>query len=419
MQGSLRQRKPGVWQVRVCAGRDPLTRRWRYITRTVRGGKREAQRAAAELVAEIERGLAPTVRGTVAQLLDQWMAHVEAQGRSPSTLMANRSCIRANIVPALGHLQLSELRAADIDALYARLLAKGLSTLTVRKCHAILSASCRQAVRWGWLDRSPVERATPPSTIGREVVPPTIGEVRTLIRAAEGTNPDLATLIYVAATTGCRRGELCGLRWSDIDLEDETVVIRRAIGDADGKTYVKGTKTHQARRIALDPSTVEVLRRHRAAVVKRAEEAGVELGSDAYVWSQHLDASAPYRPDRVTGSFRNLTRRLGLGHVTFHALRHFSATSLAGTGVAVRTIAGRLGHANPNLTLRTYAHFLEVADRDAARALHAVTSQLDAQDASEQPALSPPVSIRSRAARGTTIRRPNRTDGSWPEATSS
>jgi len=102
----------------------------------------------------------------------------------------------------------------------------------------------------------------------------------------------------------------------------------------------------------------------------------VPLDPSAYVWSQDLAAAAPYRPDRVTGGFRSLTHRLGLAHVTFHSLRHFSATALAGQGVGVRTIAGRLGHANPSLTLRTYAHFLDVADREAAAAIGTVVSEL-------------------------------------------
>ena len=376
MQGSLRERQPGVWQIRVCAGRDPVTRRFRYVTRTVRGGKRDAQRAAAALVSEIEAGYRPPVRGTVMQLLEQWMAHIEGQGRSPSTLARCRSAIRANIEPQIGHLQLGQLAPADLDAFYGRLLASGLHPLTVRKCHAILSAACRQAVRWDWIDRNPVERASSPSTRGQEVVPPTIDELRRLMQAAEQTNPDLASLIFVAATTGCRRGELCGLQWQDIQLEQATVVVQRSIADADGEVFVKGTKTHQARRLSLDPATVEVLRRRRRIVEQRAREAGVGLAETAFVWSQVLDSSTPYRPDRVTGTFRNLTRHEQMTHVTFHSLRHFASTTLAGTGVGVRTIAGRLGHAHPNLALRTYAHFLEAADRDAAAAIYAVTGQL-------------------------------------------
>jgi integrase len=114
---------------------------------------------------------------------------------------------------------------------------------------------------------------------------------------------------------------------------------------------------------------VAVLGDHRRLVEQLARQAGVDLAPTAFVWSQDLDAATPYRPDRVTGAFRSLRDRLGLPHVTFHALRHFAATTLAGQGVAVRTIAGRLGHANPGITLRTYAHFLDAADREAATAI--------------------------------------------------
>ncbi len=122
------------------------------------------------------------------------------------------------------------------------------------------------------------------------------------------------------------------------------------------------------------------------------------------MWSQDLDAATPYRPDRVTGAFRSLRDRLGLPHVTFHAVRHFAATTLAGQGVAVRTIAGRLGHANPGITLRTYAHFLDAADREAATAIGMVLADLHpASD--NRPAGS------SQARRNTAERRPNRADG--------
>lgn len=94
-------------------------------------------------------------------------------------------------------------------------------------------------------------------------MPPSVDELRQLLRAAEETSPDLASLVFVAATTGCRRGELCGLQWSDVDLARATVVVQRSIADANGVIAVKQTKTHHARRLALDSATVEVLRRHR------------------------------------------------------------------------------------------------------------------------------------------------------------
>jgi integrase len=160
--------------------------------------------------------------------------------------------------------------------------------------------------------------------------------------------------------------ELCGLQWGDVDFKNSTLTVACSISDTPGKVEVKDTKTHEARRMALDNLTIEVLRTQRAAAEIRAKQAGTAVGPHGFVWSQAVDASLPYRPIRVSGTFRTVRDKLELDNVTFRGLRHFSATALAGRGVGIRTIAGRLGHANPNLTLRTYAHFLEVADREAA-----------------------------------------------------
>jgi len=233
-----------------------------------------------------------------------------------------------------------------------------------------------------------VLRASPPSSRGREIHPPTRQELRQLLEECGGHHGDLGNLIFVAATTGARRGELCGLRWSDIDLDAATMTIARSISDAGSHVEVKDTKTHRARRIALDRATCDVLRAHRRGVEERAALAGVTLRTDAYVWSQDLDAATPYRPDRVTGAFRALRDRLDLPHVTFHSLRHFTATTLAASGVSIRTIAGRLGHANPGITLRTYAHFLAAADREAADALGVALADLRPVPANPTPASS-------------------------------
>ena len=413
MQGSIRRRGADSWQVRVSLGRDPETGRYRYVSRYVHGTKRDAQRAAAELITEVDRGgHREEGRHTVNELLDRWVAHIDAQGRAESTLARYRSCINANIKPRLGSKAINKLGPADLDRYYAQLARADLNPLSIRKSHTILSAAFNQAVRWGWVDTNPVLRSSPPGTRGREIHPPTQDELRRLLEACANDHQDLGSLIYVAATTGARRGELCGMRWNDIDLDLATVTIARSISDANHLVAVKDTKTHQARRIALDPSTVAVLRAHRQRVDERAAIAGVELSPNAYVWSQDLDAATPYRPDRVTGAFRTLRDHLDLSHVTFHSLRHFTATTLAAGGVGIRTIAGRLGHANPGITLRTYAHFLDAADREAATAIGDALAGL-------QPASANRPNASSSARRGTTSRRPKRTEGSSRLATKS
>ncbi len=377
MQGSIRKRSTDSWQLRVSLGKDRATGKYRYVSRTVQGGKRDAQMALAQLVTEVGKGQHQhTERHTLEELLERWMKHLKAQGRAPGTLERYRSAINSTIVPALGHQNIDRLTGADIDAFYAALAEKGRKPTTIRKSHAILSASLRQAVRWGWLDQTPMVRATPPSSRVPEVKVPTVDEVRRLLEEARAINPDLASLLHVAATTGLRRGELGALRWEDIDFEASTLTVLRSASDTDGIVFIKDTKTHAARRLALDPVTKGVLEDQRRRVEDRATRSHVELDPHAYIWSQELDGSEPYRPNRMTSAFISLRGRIGLEHITLQSLRHFAATALAGKGVGIRTIAGRLGHVDPNLTLRTYAHFLDVADREAAVAMEGVAALL-------------------------------------------
>lgn len=370
MRGSIRDKSAGVYELRVSLGRDPITGRYRQLSRIIHGGKRTAQNELAKLITEVQAGKHLATSATVADLMEKWLEHLERLGRAPKTLEGYGSLIKHRILPALGTIEVGKLSAEQLDAFYARLKREGLADPTIHHYHACLSAALRQAVRWGWIDVAPTFRATAPALGTREVRPPTVEEVRSVLEELGRRDPDAATLAYVAATTGCRRGELCGLRWSDVDLEQGNLTINRAISEVRfAGLVVKDTKTHRPRRLALDPATCEVLRAHRAAVQDRAETAGVPVQAGGYVWAADLVGAEPRRPDSITRAWRSATHRLGLGYVRLHDLRHFAATILASAGVDIRTIAGRLGHAHPALTLRTYAHFMESADRQAAEVM--------------------------------------------------
>ncbi len=362
----MRERRPGVWELRVRSGIDPVTGRYHQTSRSFTGSKRDAKLALARFATDVSDDGFGSSAHTVAALLDGWIDHLEMLGRSPKTIDGYRSLARAQLKPALGKIQLRKLNPAQLDAFYRGLIAEGLAPTTVRHCHATLSAALRQAVKWGWIARSPAERATPPPISRSEISPPDASEISALLTALEERHPDLAAMAYVAATTGCRRGELCGLRWSDVDTESMTITVRRSITETSKGIQSKDPKTHRSRRLAIDPSTTDVLVAEQRRMVERSAQCGVSLAPDPYIWSQEADGSLPWAPNRVTYIFQNVRDRLGLSRVNFHHLRHFAAATLAGAGVDVRTIAGRLGHANPSVTLQTYAHFLEVADRRAA-----------------------------------------------------
>jgi len=189
-----------------------------------------------------------------------------------------------------------------------------------------------------------------------------------LIELAEDLDPDWATFLRVSAALGARRGEVCALRWSAINLDAGTVAVHRAVIVTDqGPVERDHPKTASSRRrVAVDPGTLAALMVHRDRQLERVAACGGRLARDAYVFSAEIDGSRPWHPTIVTHRFKRLTRRAGFEGLRLHDFRHFVATQLIAGGVDVRTVAGRLGHANPNVTLSTYAAWVPARDQEAA-----------------------------------------------------
>ena len=374
MSGSMRQRGEESWQLRVHTGRDAITGRKQYVERTFRGNKREASKALAALVTEADqRAPRSTKEGTVGVLLNEWLDHA-APSFSPKTVATCRGYIDNPIIPAIGSLPASKLTVTELDRFYRHLLEVGAShgpyaPATIRRVHGIIRRAMTQGVRWGWINHNPAIDASPPRVRLREMKPPSPLDVVRLFRLARESDPDLATFIMLAASSGARRGELIALRWTDIDLKRGTLSIERGVVLVDGQLIEQGTKTHQSRRITLDGTTREDLRLHRSRMEDAARLAGTAIRSDSFVFSETLDGSTPWRPDSTTRAFRSLCQRAGVSGVRLHDLRHYVATRLLTAGVDVRTVAGRLGHRNPSTTLNVYAHFVPESDQQAADAL--------------------------------------------------
>jgi integrase len=267
------------------------------------------------------------------------------------------------------------MTAKHLDDLYGAVKKRGRSAKTIRNYHAIISSALHQAVRWGWVRDNVAEFAKPPRVSQQRVKAPAVDVVRAIITSAEDRDPRLAPLLMLGALTGMRRGELCGLRWSDVHLDRGELDVSRSVVIVKGGLSEKTTKTDRFRRVALDDIGVALLVQHRARVDEWARLAETILDDDAFVFSPLVDGSTPFRPDNVTGFFVRVRDSLGFKSVRLHDLRHFTATQLIGAGVDVRTVAGRLGHSDPSLTLRVYSHAIEERERAAAAIIGRVLSE--------------------------------------------
>jgi integrase len=389
--GTMRERPAGSghWQLRAFAGPDPVTGKPRQVSRTFTGTEKQAGKELARLVNEVAEGKFTGTTATVGQLLDRWLEVTEGDRQRPRTAYENRRKIEARIRPKLGHIKLSKLDAAALDQAYGEWRAEGLSPATVHKYHSILSAACRQAVKWGWIDSAPTARATPPTPERKEMVVPTPERLSELLKVADTEDPVTATAVALAALTGARRGELVALKWSDVDLAGGSLKIARSLTVAEGQQHTGPTKTHAARQIALDAICVEVLRRRWDYMVDLAGRAESSLVEDPYVLSYNANGGLAASPDTFTHRFAELCEKMedpALKRLRkkqpdakradlapkdrwpyrFHDLRHFSVTTLIAGGVDIRTVAERHGHARATMTLDRYAHALPERDRAAA-----------------------------------------------------
>lgn len=269
-------------------------------------------------------------------------------------------------------MPLTKLKPSDLDRFCRRLQTSGaagggaLAPATVRRIHGILRRALAQGVKWGWIGVNPAAATTPPRVPPSEIKPPSSVELARVLKRASESSPELACFLVLAAATGARRSELVALRWRDVDVADGIVRIERGVVSGPHGLVEKSTKTHSARRVALDGRTVGIVRAHRYRMGERAVLFRVELTDESFVFSNAVDCSEPWYPDSVSRGFKRLCADEGLSGVRLHDIRHFVATQLLSAGVDVRTVAGRLGHRNAATTLNVYAHFLEGVDRAAA-----------------------------------------------------
>lgn len=360
----IRERK-GKWQVRVYAGTENGRRR--HLVETVPTYD-DAKRRHRELAAEVEQGRnVSAAKMTVAELCQRWLNQA-GPDLSPTTLVNYQNMVAKHIGPRIGHVPIAKLTTARIEELYSE-LRPVLSAQSIRHIHAVLRRALNVAIRWGYLTRNPASTAEAPKVRPVSYVPPTPEEMKAFLR---GLEPSLQMFVLLAAVTGMRRGEVCGLRWTDFDDDFPTlsvVTVRRALINVNGQVLEKGTKTDRVRTVALDAGTTGRLRTHRTAEQAKADQFGVQfrLGSPMFT----NDPGVPWAPDIASHRFRRAAKRAELG-ARLHDLRHWAGTYGTITGGAARQVGQRLGHADGELVNKRYGHPVQAADQAIADALGAL-----------------------------------------------
>lgn len=355
-RGSITRLPSGALRVRVYAGIDPVTKRRHDLTEVVPAGPRAAtiaEQALTRLLNQVDEKRNPRTVSTVNQLLDR---HLEMLDVERSTLLNYQSQLRLHVRPFIGAEKVGAIDATILDSLYAELRrcrthctnprrmdhrtdrphecdgrcgphrCRPLSASSIRQIHHILSGAFKRAVRWRWVGVSPMPQADPPRARKPDPRPPSTADAASIINEAWRRDPDWGALVWLAMTTGARRGELCALRWTHVDLVGAVLTLRRSIAQHSGEIWEKDTKTHQQRRVVLDPETVAVLTEHWDRHEARASAIGLTLGSDAFVFSLAPDSSTHLQPSAVTHRYAQQVASQKID-TTLHKLRHYNVIS--------------------------------------------------------------------------------------------
>lgn len=368
--------KQGVrWLYSIPLPPGPKGQRRRELRRGFRT-KREAQIAKNKRLAEMDAGYVEPTKLTLGAYLEMWLSDAAKQRTAGKTFERYEQIIRVSITPSLGHVPLSKLTGLEIQRYYRKLQesgrldgkAGGLSPTTVVQYHRILRCALQQAVKWKLIPQNPADDCDPPRIAKKEQKYLTADEARQLWEELAAAGSWMYLPVLMAIISGSRRGEVLGLKWSDLDLATGMVTVRRSLEQTREGLAWKLPKDGEGRTYFLPAFALPELRRHRGRQAQEKLLAGPAYQDQDLVFAR--PDGSPHEPDALSTQYHHwLKRRPHLKRVRFQDLRHTNATILLQAGENLKVVSERLGHSSVRITGDTYAHVMPGMQKGSAEKL--------------------------------------------------
>ena len=372
--GTIRKRSDGRWEARIIIGHkndgSPMYKS--AFAKTQKSALKQLHQLL-DLYRDVD--LTEECRMTLGEWMDKWMDEYMIFTIKENTIKGYRSQIDHQIKPFIGHKQLASLTTADIQKFYNKIKKEGrvhphpihghvLSDSMVRKIHMMLHEAMEVAVRERYIVRNPTDNTTIPKKTTTEKQVLDDSQLNRFLEAIQG-EPYWHDFFYVEVMTGLRRGEICGIKWSDIDFNEGTLCIKRSVSTKEGGGVSIGeTKTDAGERtIIMPPSVATLLWKKRSDAINE------------WVFPHYTNPSDPLHPSSAYKKLKTLLKRLELPLLRFHDLRHTFATQATDGGVDPKTLAGILGHTDASFTLDTYTHVTSDMQRGASAIVNNMMQQ--------------------------------------------
>ena len=353
--GMVRKRDDGRWEGRIVIGHKE---NGLPIYKSVLSKSQKELTAKLNQLKETYKGadLTEDCNMTLCEWLDRWMDIMIGLSARESTILNYRKYIKNHIVPYLGDKKISLITTSDIQKMYTKLKNEGrvhpkpdgskeLAGATVRSVHAVLHEAMEMAVSQRIIIRNPTVGTVLPKVVPKPINPFNTEQLDKFLSAIQN-EPEWHDLFYMEVTTGLRRGEVCGLKWSDFDADSGSIKVSRTVTPAPhGLFRIGDTKTQNGMRtVILVPSTLEMLKEREKSAVSQ------------WIFPNFFLPELPINPHSAYAKFKSILKKYGLPDIRFHDLRHTFATQAVFTGINPKVLSDILGHADASFTLDRYAH---------------------------------------------------------------
>ncbi|MFD5420398.1 tyrosine-type recombinase/integrase [Streptomyces sp. NPDC127069] len=357
--GTITQRKDGRYQAAVYVLQPDGTRARKFAY-----GKTwaECDVKRRELLAKVDQGVpVPTRSAKLSEWLPYWLdQYIQPPRRTPATYEKYESHVRLYLEPMIGSKRLESLGVTDVRSFLKRLEAR-TTAATAKESHRVLRSALTAACREELITRNVAKLVEPPRAAARELSPWSLDETLDFL-AASRRDPLYAAFV-LAIAMGLRRGEIVGLRWSDIDLDKRVLHVRNQTQRRRGVLYDGDPKSRRRRVVPLPALCVAPLRWHRMRQAEIRAKAGESWQDSGHVFVTRT--GRPVEPRNVYRSFTRIAQTAGLRVIRLHDARHGTATLLTAAGVAPRVVMEILGHSQISVTMNVYTHVVQDTQREA------------------------------------------------------
>ncbi|MEH7275086.1 tyrosine-type recombinase/integrase, partial [Neobacillus vireti] len=332
--------------------------------------KKEAEKYLSEQLNAVDKGTYFEPKDiTFGEYLDYWLENYAKPNTAVRTLENYYYMITQHLKPSLGSIKIAKLHPSHLQEYYSQKLVNGkkdglgLSAQSVKHHHRLIHKALKDAVKWQFLVRNVAQAVTPPKIKKIEMQIWDNIQVKTFLNAARSSvyYPIYLTAIY----TGMRRGEILGVRWQDVDFDNNIIYVRQSLQEVKkvGLTF-KEPKSGKSRSITITPSLKKELEKIYQQLIENKSLFGKEYNDLDLVFAQKN--GKPIQPTELARNYRKMVDSSGLPYIRFHDLRHTHATLLLKQGIHPKVVSERLGHSTIGITMDTYTHVLPNMQKEAA-----------------------------------------------------